>query len=223
MLRSQTLAALILLLLAFVAGHRSGAARHGQRELGVEHGACSRRRSESWRRGQTLVMLTGGIDLSVASVATASAYIMATHSRVGRRRRGAVRPRGRPLRRPDPTGVGIALLRVQPLVMTLGTGLMTEGMAGRLQPEGDGEGPHVPQFIEDLAPGSCSAPSRTISSSGRRSPRHHLRIAAPPATAVCCMRSGTTREACHLAGIRVWRVLLVNYVLCSLSPPPPAS
>ena len=27
---------------------------------------------------------------------------------------------------------------------------------------------------------------------------------------------GDNREACHLAGIRVWRVLLVNYVICSL-------
>ncbi len=27
---------------------------------------------------------------------------------------------------------------------------------------------------------------------------------------------GDNREACHLAGIRVWRVLLVNYVLCGL-------
>src|SRR5260370_19341862 len=33
--------------------------------------------------GQTLVMLTGGIDLSVAGVATASAYLMATHSGLG--------------------------------------------------------------------------------------------------------------------------------------------
>ena len=36
--------------------------------------------------GQTLVMLTGGIDLSVASVATGSAYLLATNAVVGRRR-----------------------------------------------------------------------------------------------------------------------------------------
>ena len=35
--------------------------------------------------GQTMVMLTGGIDLSVASVATASAYLMATRLRARRR------------------------------------------------------------------------------------------------------------------------------------------
>ena len=68
--------------------------------------------------GQTLVMLTGGIDLSVASVATASAYLMATHSALG----GVARScgdLGLALTVGLINGVGIALLRVQPLVMTL--------------------------------------------------------------------------------------------------------
>ena len=50
-------------------------------------------------------------------------------------------------------GIGIALLRVQPLVMTLGTGLMTEGMLVVYTQKKIGEAPRVPQFIEDLGAG----------------------------------------------------------------------
>ena len=84
--------------------------------------------------GQTLVMLTGGIDLSVASVATASAYLMATHSGLG----------GAPavlyglavgLVVGLINGVGIALLRVQPLGDDPGNRADDRRNAGRLQPE----------------------------------------------------------------------------------------
>jgi len=78
--------------------------------------------------GQTMVMLTGGIDLSVVSVATGSAFLMTTVAlkfgdipavAIGLALGlvvGAI------------NGVGVALLNVQPLVMTLGTGLMTQGI-----------------------------------------------------------------------------------------------
>ena len=102
--------------------------------------------------GQTLVMLTGGIDLSVASVATASAYLMATHSALG----GApavLCGLGVGLVVGLINGVGIALLRVQPLVMTLGTGLMTEGMLVVYSQKMMADAPRVPQFIENLGAG----------------------------------------------------------------------
>jgi hypothetical protein len=76
---------------------------------------------------QTLVMLTGGIDLSVASVATGAAYLLATNACSGVVPAislallvgvivGIIK------------GIRVALLCVQPLVMTLGAGLMTGGM-----------------------------------------------------------------------------------------------
>ena len=165
--------------------------------------------------GQTLVMLTGGIDLSVASVATASAYLMATHSGLG----------GLPavlyglavgLVVGLINGVGIALLRVQPLVMTLGTGLMTEGMLVVYSQKMMADAPHVPQFIEDLGTGKFWAASRTISSSGRRSPSSIIFVLRRTGYGRLLYAVGDNSEACTLAGIRVWRVLLVNYVICSL-------
>ena len=118
--------------------------------------------------GQTLVMLTGGIDLSVASVATASAYLMASHSALG----GAwavlyglasAWPLGLI------NGVGIALLSVQPLVMTLGTGLMTEGMLVVYSQKTMANAPHRAAVHRRIsAPENSWAASRTISCSGRR-------------------------------------------------------
>jgi ribose transport system permease protein len=165
--------------------------------------------------GQTLVMLTGGIDLSVASVATASAYLMATHSSLG----------GFPavsyglsvgLTVGLINGVGIALLRVQPLVMTLGTALMTEGMLVVYSQKVMAQGPHVPQFIENLGAGKFLGAIP-----------NNLFIWAPIAVAIIFVlrRTGYGRllyaigdnsEACHLAGIHVWRILLANYVVCGL-------
>jgi ribose transport system permease protein len=102
--------------------------------------------------GQTLVMLTGGIDLSVASVATGSAYILATNSSSG-----------------DLTalalalslgvvvgiinGLGVAVLRVQPLVMTLGSGLMTGGVMIVYSQHMLASQPHVPAIIQVLGAG----------------------------------------------------------------------
>jgi ribose transport system permease protein len=165
--------------------------------------------------GQTLVMLTGGIDLSVASVATASAYLMATHSGLG------VAPAilyglGVGLVVGLLNGIGVALLRVQPLVMTLGTGLMTEGMLVVYSQKKMAEAPRVPQFIEDLGAGKFlgGIPNDLI-------------VWVPIAIILIFLlrRTGFGRllyaigdnsKACTLAGIRVWRILLVNYVTCGL-------
>ena len=75
--------------------------------------------------GQTMVMLTGGIDLSVVSVAMGSAFLMTTTAlKVGDVAAVAI-GLGLALLVGAINGVGVALLGVQPLVMTLGTGLMT--------------------------------------------------------------------------------------------------
>jgi ribose transport system permease protein len=165
--------------------------------------------------GQTLVMLIGGIDLSVASVATAAAYFMATHSSLGG---GVAVLFGLAVGAGVGVlnGVGVALLRVQPLVMTLGTGLMTEGMLVVYSQKMMAAGPHVPQFIDDLGAGKMFG---YVPNS--------LFLWVPIAIAILFLLRrtgygrllyaiGDNRNACELSGIRVWRVVLVTYVACSV-------
>src|SRR5215831_17190494 len=150
LLRTRTIVVLILLLLAFVVG--IDVARPGTvNALWVSNMMLFAAPLGIIAAGQTLVMLTGGIDLSVASVATASAYLMSTHSALGLPAVlyglsvgvvvGLI------------NGVGIALLRVQPLVMTLGTGLMTEGMLVVYSQKMMAEEHHIPGFILNLGAG----------------------------------------------------------------------
>jgi ribose transport system permease protein len=165
--------------------------------------------------GQTLVMLSGGIDLSVASVATASAYLMATHSSLGSvacvlwglsvgLAVGLI------------NGVGVAVLQVQPLVMTLGTGLMTQGTLIVYSQKMLANAPRVPSFIQSLGSGKVLggipidlilwAPVALVVLIGlRRTGLGRLLYAV-----------GDNREACQLSGVRVWQVLLTDYVLCGL-------
>jgi ribose transport system permease protein len=165
--------------------------------------------------GQTLVMLIGGIDLSVASVATAAAYLMATHSSLGGT--GAVLyGLAVGVAVGVLNGVGVALLRVQPLVMTLGAGLMTEGMLVVYSQKMMAAGPHVPQFIDDLGAGKMFG---FVPNS--------LFLWAPLAAAIIFLLRrtgygrllyaiGDNRDACELSGIRVWRVILVTYAVCGV-------
>jgi ribose transport system permease protein len=214
LLRTRTIVALILLLLVLVAGIQM--ARPGTvNPIWISNMLLFAAPLGIVAAGQTLVMLTGGIDLSVASVATASAYLMATHSSLGVMLAilyglgvgfvvGLI------------NGIGVALLRVQPLVMTLGTGLMTEGMLVVYSQKKMAEAPRVPQFIEDLGAGKFlgGIPNDLI-------------VWVPIAVILIFVlrRTGFGRllyavgdnsKACTLAGIRVWRILLVNYVTSGL-------
>jgi ribose transport system permease protein len=165
--------------------------------------------------GQTLVMLTGGIDLSVASVATGSAYLLATNASHGNFSAVLI---GLTLGVAVGllNGIGIALLRVQPLVMTLGTGLMTEGVMIVYGQNMIASEPRVPEFIQTLGSGKMAAIIPV-----------NLFLWAPIAVIMIAglLRSGfgrlvyavgDNREACQLAGIRVWKVLLLDYVLCGI-------
>ena len=78
--------------------------------------------------GQTMIMLPGGIDLSVVSVATGAAFLMTTTALQLGDGWAVTIGIGLGLLVGAVNGVGIALLGVQPLVMTLGTGLMTQGI-----------------------------------------------------------------------------------------------
>ncbi len=166
--------------------------------------------------GQTLVMLTGGIDLSVVSVATGSAFLMTTTTlKFGSLGSVAV-GLALGLAVGLVNGIGIAMLRVQPLVMTLGTGLMTQGVVIVYSQKILATRSVVPDFIHFLGSGKL----------GGIIPVDLCLWAPIAAAAIFALRRsgfgrllyaiGDNREACRLAGVRVWQVLLVDYMICSV-------
>jgi ribose transport system permease protein len=214
-LRARTIYALILLLVAFVIGVelvRPGTVT----PLWASNTLLFAAPLAIMGGGQTMVMLTGGIDLSVASVATGAAYLLATNASSS----GATAAIGLALLLGLVVGIingiGIALLRVQPLVMTLGAGLMTGGALIVYSQHMMASQPHVPEIIQTLGAGKLfgSAPINLflwliigglILFGLQRTGFGRLLYAV-----------GDNREACHLAGVRVWRVLFANYLICAI-------
>jgi ribose transport system permease protein len=166
--------------------------------------------------GQTLVMLTAGIDLSVAATATAAAYIMAGQASRGTATALAIAVLvGLVVGLVN--GVGVGVFRVNPLIMTLG---MASIVAGYLTVSAQSfvtGVPLVPEFVRELAVGNLI---------GEAIPKSLLLWAPVAALILLGLRySGYGRMlyavgdnplACRLAGVRVWQVLLVVYVLCSV-------
>jgi ribose transport system permease protein len=214
-LRARTIYALILLLVMFVIGVelvRPGTVT----PLWASNTLLFAAPLAIMGGGQTMVMLTGGIDLSVASVATGAAYLLATNASSS----GAAAAIGLALLVGlivgIINGIGVALLRVQPLVMTLGTGLMTGGALIVYSQHMMASQPHVPEIIQTLGAGKLFglAPINLflwliigglILFGLERTGFGRLLYAV-----------GDNREACHLAGVRVWRVLFANYLLCAI-------
>ena len=103
--------------------------------------------------GQTLVMLTAGIDLSVAATATAAAYIMAGQASRGTATALAIAVLvGLVVGLIN--GIGVGIFRVNPLIMTLG---MASIVAGYLTVSAQSfvtGVPLVPDFVRELAVGN---------------------------------------------------------------------
>ena len=165
--------------------------------------------------GQTLVMLTGGIDLSVASVATGAAYLLSTNSSSGTALAILI-GLSLGLAVGVLNGIGVAVLRVQPLVMTLGTGLMSLGIMVVYSQTMMASAPRVPPVIVLLGSGKIG---------GILPIDLFLWVPLAALMIFALARSGfgrllyaigDNRVACQLAGIRVWQVLVVDYVLCGL-------
>ena len=213
-LRARTIFALILLLVLFVIGVE--VVRPGTvTPLWTSNVLMFAAPLAIMAAGQTLVMLTGGIDLSVASVATGSAYLLATNASSGD---GVAIALGLLLGVVVGTinGVGVALLGVQPLVMTLGAGLMTSGVMIVYGQRMMASTPRVPAIVQTLGAGKLfglvpvdlflwAAIGALMLFGLHRTGFGRLLYAV-----------GDNREACDLAGIRVWRVLFVDYLLCAI-------
>ncbi len=165
--------------------------------------------------GQTLVVITGGIDLSVANVATAAAYIMASQSPYGVTRAivlgllvgvivGVI------------NGLGVAIFRVQPLIMTLAMGLVVTGSLNVYEQAVARGVPSVPAVVHTLGSGTVlgyvpvslflwGAIAVILIAGLRGSGFGRLLYAL-----------GDNLEATRLAGVHAWQVLLTNYTVCGL-------
>jgi len=165
---------------------------------------------------QTLVMLTGGIDLSVASVASMSAYIAATQSSSQGDAMAILLALLAAAAVGLMNGVGVGLFRVQPLIMTIGIGLVVTGFLTVYQVLAVASAASVPEVIGGLFGGTSLgaipnslfvfAPLAVIILLGLRRAGYGRLLYAV----------GDNQVAARLAGVRIWQVLLVAYVLSSL-------
>lgn len=161
---------------------------------------------------QTLTMLTGGIDLSVGVAATISAFVAASQLTI-------LGPTGAILVALIPplliglvNGVGVALFRVHPLIMTLGTGLIGTGCLLVYQRTVIASGSSVPDILSWLGTGlTYGVPNSLL-------------IFVPLAVIIVIglRRTGFGRllyavgeneDAARLAGVRTWQVLITLYVI----------
>ena len=165
---------------------------------------------------QTVTMLTGGIDLSVAVVASMSAYVMATtNSEFGWL--------GASLLALVPAavvglvnGIGVGLFRVHPLIMTISMSLVVSGGVNVYARSNITGGTRVPTEITDLGGQSLLGflPNSLL-----------LFIPLAVVILVALRRSGYGRllyaigdneVASRLAGVRVGRVLVILYLISGI-------
>lgn len=164
---------------------------------------------------QTLTLLTGGIDLSVALTANFAAYVAATQSGEGTARAlllafavglvvGLV------------NGIGVGVFHVNPLIMTLGMssvllGVITIGITGFLSGS-----TRLPDIVSTVGSGTLVGPI----------PLNAVVWAVVAFLVIFGLSRtglgrtiygvGDNRVAVRLAGVRPWQVLLVVYALAGV-------
>ncbi len=162
---------------------------------------------------QTLTMLTGGIDLSVGSVASMAGFVTATfvHSPGGWPQGVALALAAAALAGLV-TGIGVGVFRVHPLIMTIGMSFVVLGLANVWQLQMVQTGAGVPpelrwvgsNLLFDVVPYSLIifVPVTVLIVLGlKRSGYGRLLFAI-----------GDNPVAARLSGARSWQVLIVLYV-----------
>ena len=164
---------------------------------------------------QTMAMLTGGIDLSVGTVATMAAFIVATqgvHHDPGVAIAIALIPA---VVIGFANGIGIGVFRVHPLIMTLGTGLIGTGFLQVYQRTVIATGTSIPPTLAWLGTGlTYGVPNALL-------------VFIPVAGFILFVLSrtgfgrllyavGDNEHAARLSGVRYWQVILALYVMASL-------
>lgn len=165
---------------------------------------------------QTLTMLTGGIDLSVAAVASMSGFLVAT----------LVAGQGLPLAivlallaaaaAGLVNGIGVGVFRVHPLIMTLAMALIVLGLANVWQLQMVQTGAGVPAAFRTMGVGQFFGFMP-----------NSLFVFVPLAALILLglHRSGYGRllyavgdnpVAARLSGVRSWQVLIILYVISAV-------
>ena len=165
---------------------------------------------------QTLVMLTGGIDLSVAATASMAAFVAASLLESQGLAVAILVPLLIAVLIGVVNGIGVGVFRVHPLIMTLGMGLVIFGASNAWQL---------------LDSPDVVGRSRRSSGSGRppcsTSSRYSLLVFVPLAVVILVglRRTGYGRllyaigdnpVAARLSGARSWQVLVVLYVISAV-------
>ena len=165
---------------------------------------------------QTLAMLTGGIDLSVGTVGSMAAFIVATQATsqgpavaillalIAAAIAGVV------------NGIGVGVFKVHPLIMTLGTGLVVLGLMAAYQQAVLNAGTELPDAIIWLGQGLDIGflPNSLL-------------VFIPIAAAILLglrytgfgrllFAIGDNPIASRLAGARIWQVLVALYVVSAI-------
>jgi ribose transport system permease protein len=163
--------------------------------------------------GQTLVMLTGGVDLSVAFTATAAAFAASWQGANGQVE-GIVTGLAVGVGIGLANGIGVGIFRVNPLIMTLGTSSVTFGLLSI----------YAGRPFEKVVPA-------VVSSLGSDRffdylPANLILWSAVAAVLILGLRYtgygrmlyavGDNPVAARFAGVRTWQVLVAVYALCGL-------
>jgi ribose transport system permease protein len=164
---------------------------------------------------QVLTMLTAGIDLSVGVVATVSAFVCATLSSTLGVPEAVLVSLACGLSVGLVNGFGVGIVRVHPLIMTLGTGLIATGCLQVYQRFTINSGTHIPGFLEWLGTG------RTMGMP------NGLYLFIPFAAFILWLMRftgfgrllfalGSNERAAKLSGVKSWQVLMALYALSGL-------
>jgi ribose transport system permease protein len=164
---------------------------------------------------QTMVMLTGGIDLSVGTAATMAGFIVATQS-VDHAPAVAIAIALVPaLVIGFVNGIGVGVFRVHPLIMTLGTSLIGVGCLQVYQRTVISAGTKYPDILVWLGTGvTWGFPNALL----LFIPVAALLIFIERRTGFgrLLYAIGDNEHATRLAGVKYWQVILALYMLCSI-------
>ena len=161
-------------------------------------------------------MLTGGIDLSVGTVGSMAAFIVATQATSQGPAVAIVLALAAAAIAGVVNGIGVGVFKVHPLIMTLGTGLVVLGLMAAYQQAVLNAGTELPDAIIWLGQGLDIGflPNSLI-------------VFIPIAAAILLglrytgfgrllFAVGDNPIASRLAGARVWQVLVALYVLSAM-------
>jgi len=164
---------------------------------------------------QVLTMLTAGIDLSAGIVATVAAFVCATLSSIWGVAPATIIALLTGLLVGLVNGFGVGIVRVHPLIMTLGSGLITTGCLQVYQRLVINAGSEIPAFLAWLGTG------RTLGLP------NGLFLFMPFAVFILWLMRftgfgrllfalGSNEKATKLSGVRAWQVYLALYALSGL-------